>query len=328
MEQYADKMYVHARVMALHADMLKKNDYADIAHTKNIQKALPGYSSDINTENYIAVKEKIFNHHIKKLIILTKASKDYRHLFKAFLLLFDRENIKQMLSKAFNRGVIISQRFEVAPFQVMPADFAQRSVTAEEAIAVLNNTLRLGLPAKDSTFEMVEVALDFYCYALIAQCARRYMPGDRNKLRVLLSIRTELIRRTWSLRLRHLYRWSQDDIDDFLLSRESLYGFQSLTPAQTRAVEKALAGFSVDGASGWGGDGEPDERLIQEEIRSEKYFYRVLKKTIRLDFHSIWPVISYLWLLYYQIYNLFRVIEAVRFGIRPEIIMQSVICED
>ena len=44
------------------------------------------------------------------------------------------------------------------------------------------------------------------------------------------------------------------------------------------------------------------------------------------DFHSIYCVVAYLWLLFYQIRNLFKIIEGRRFGFSPEVILARIVC--
>jgi len=44
------------------------------------------------------------------------------------------------------------------------------------------------------------------------------------------------------------------------------------------------------------------------------------------DFHSICCVVSYLWMLYYQIRNLIKIIEGRHFGYSPERILANIVC--
>ena len=45
------------------------------------------------------------------------------------------------------------------------------------------------------------------------------------------------------------------------------------------------------------------------------------------DFHSVFCVAAYLWLLFYQIRNLFKIIEGRRFGFSPERIIAGIVCD-
>ncbi|MBA7662524.1 hypothetical protein ES703_70553 [subsurface metagenome] len=129
-----------------------------------------------------------------------------------------------------------------------------------------------------------------------------------------------LLRVVWGFRLSQNYGWDDDKISSHLAFLHDLIdefnGKDELIIKIERQMNKEL-----NQSSG----GIPDVSDIENKL--ERYFWTYIWKTFSRDFHSIYCVISYLWLLYYQIQNLFRIIEGLRFNVSPDIISKKIICE-
>jgi hypothetical protein len=74
-----------------------------------------------------------------------------------------------------------------------------------------------------------------------------------------------------------------------------------------------------------GGGQEPS--VVDIERHLEQNYYTWVSSMFHRDFHSVYCVIAYLWLLFYQIRNLFRIIDGRRFGFSSEAILNKLICE-
>ena len=91
--------------------------------------------------------------------------------------------------------------------------------------------------------------------------------------------------------------------------------FRTLEEAQNRRLEQLHK------------EGGQEPSITDIEHHLEKIFFVWVSSMFHRDFHSICCVLGYLWLLYYQIQNLFRIIDGRRFGFSADAILGKLICD-
>ena len=72
--------------------------------------------------------------------------------------------------------------------------------------------------------------------------------------------------------------------------------------------------------------GGQEPSVVDIERHLEQNYFAWVSSMFHRDFHSIYSVVAYLWLLFYQIRNLFRIIDGRRFGFSAEAILNKLIC--
>jgi len=322
MNQNADKIYLHAKIHALRDQMLRRNDYIKIINAQKPHLAFPTLISEDDAEDHNKTKEIIFRNQINKLLLFIESSDCYRVLFKAFLRFFETGNVKLLLAKAFSRTMVIEQWNDISPYNSFEKDLLQRDISLDEFKSLLGNTYLNNVIADDfpTRYEELESRIDFYAVRYFFNFSKEILfPQNRIFQEVMLR-KIVLLRIVWSFRLRQNYGWDDDKISSHLAS---LYDFIDEFDDRAELIIKIERQMNkeLNRSSG----GIPEVSDIENEL--ERYFWSYIWKNFSRDFHSIYCVISYLWLLYYQIQNLFRIIEGLRFNVPPDIISKKIICE-
>ena len=322
MNPYKDKDYLHAKIHALRDQLLKRNDYIKIINAQKPHLAFPALISDTDAEDPSKVKEKIFRNQIKKLLVFIELSDCYKSLFKAFLRFFETGNVKLLLAKAFGRTMVIEQWNNISPYNAFDKDLLQRNISPDELKSLLGNTYLNNVFAGDlpSKYEEFESRIDFYAVRYFFDFSKEISFSQRSIFQEVMLRKIVLLKIVWSFRLRQNYGWDDDKVSDHL---SPLYDFLDEFNGKPELIIKIERQMNkkVPQTS----DGIPEVSDIENEL--ERDFWTYVWKTFSRDFHSIYCVISYLWLLYYQIHNLFRIIEGLRFNVSPDIISRKIICE-
>ncbi len=322
MNPYADKNYLHAKIHALRDQLLKRNDYIKIINAQKPHLAFPTLISETDAEDYSKVKEKIFRNQIKKLLLIIESSDHYKDLFKSFLGFFEAGNVKLLLAKAFGRTMVIEQWNNISPYNAFDKDLLQRDISLDEFKSLLGNTYLNNVIAGDfpSKYEELESRIDFYAVRYFFDFSKEILFPQRSIFQEVMLRKIVLLKIVWSFRLRQNYGWDDDKISGHLTSLydfiDEFNGKAELIIKIERQINKKFHQTS---------DGIPEVSDIENEL--ERDFWTYIWKNFSRDFHSIYCVISYLWLLYYQIHNLFRIIEGLRFNVSPDIISKKIICE-
>lgn len=322
MNPYADKNYMHAKIHALRDQMLKRNDYIKIINAQKPHLAFPTLISEDDAEDHNKTKEIIFRNQIKKLLLFIEASDCYRVLFKAFLRFFETGNVKLLLAKAFGRTMVIEQWNDISPYNSFEKDLLQRDIPLDEFKSLLGNTYLNNAIADDfpTRYEELESRIDFYAVRYFFNFSKEILFPQRSIFQEVMLRKIVLLRIVWSFRLRQNYGWDDDKISSHIAS---LYDFIDEFNGKAELIIKIERQMNRELAQSSGGI--PEVSYIENKL--ERYFWSYIWKNFSRDFHSIYCVISYLWLLYYQIQNLFRIIEGLRFNVSPDIISKKIICE-
>jgi len=322
MNPYADKNYLHAKIHALHDQLLKRNDYIKIINAQKPHLAFPALISENDAEDYSKVKEKIFRNQIKKLLLFIESSDCYRALFKAFLRFFETSNVKLLMAKAFGRTVVIEQWNDISPYNSFEKGLLQRDISLDQLKSLLGNTYLNNAIADDfpSRYEELESRIDFYAVRYFFDFSKEILFAQRSIFQEVMLRKIVLLRIVWGFRLSQNYGWDDDKIASHLVS---LYDLIDEFDGKAELIIKIERQMNKELNQSPGGI--PEVSDIENEL--ERYFWSYIWKNFSRDFHSIYCVISYLWLLYYQIHNLFRIIEGLRFNVSPDIISEKIICE-
>ena len=322
MNPYADKNYLHAKIHALRDQLLKRNDYIKIINAQKPHLSFPALISETDTKDFSSVKEKIFCNQIKKVLLFIESSDCYKDLFTSFLRFFEAGNVKLLLAKAFGRTTVIEQWNDISPYNAFDRDLLQREISLDKLKLLLGNTYLNNVTAGEFPFkyEELESRIDFYAVRCFFDFSKDILFSQRRIFQEVMLKKVVLLKIVWGFRLRQNYRWDDDTISSHLTSLydfiDEFNGKAGLINKIERQVNKKLP-QTLDQIS--------EVSDIENEL--ERDFWAYIWKNFSRDFHSIHCVISYLWLLYYQIHNLFRIIEGFRFNVSTDIISKKIICE-
>ena len=141
MNNLVDRVYVHAKIQALHGYLLSKEDYREIARSGKIDAAFPGDLSGIKPADLIRIKEGVFRRQAGTFILLMGLNDYYRELFRSFLLLFELNNIKYLLQRTYGRTPLVPQWYDVSPCNLIDVE-ARNTVTGiDELRSLLGGTV-------------------------------------------------------------------------------------------------------------------------------------------------------------------------------------------
>ncbi|HOP47445.1 MAG TPA: V-type ATPase subunit [Desulfobacteraceae bacterium] len=328
MTYYADNPYLHAKIHALRSKLLKRNDYIEIINAKKANLAFPGLVTETDAKDLTRVREIVFRSQIDKVIHFVRASEYYTDLFRSFLRFFEVSNFKLLLAKSFGRKVLIEQWNDISPYNEFDRDLLKDNISVSEYKTLLENTY-LGNVFSNGfyeKYETIESRIDFYSTLNFFEFSKKISLEQRQIFDDIMLRRVVLLAIVWARRLKESYSWDEDKISIFILS---LYRVIEDFPWKDRKIAEIIRQLQK----------EIDERLGKKEstgivpettdieFELEKYFRSYVWRTFSRDFHSIHCVISYLWLLYYQIQNLFKIIEGFRFNVSPDMLYNKINCE-
>ena len=325
MKGFADASYVHAKVYGLRSQLLSRNDYAGLLAGSALDRFFSGLPAQPAPAQCTQVKEDIFRRSIRGILSLAEALGTYEKLFKAFLRLFEARNVKLMLARALGAGPVDGQWYDIRPY----ASFSRADIDAvsswEDCAALISRSY-LGQLVVDTGrpgFEEIESRVDLHCLSALFAAAEELPASDRYVVREAVLMGCAMLKILWSRRLERQYGWGRTAIDDHLapiaaLSKKCAH---DNCGTKLRFFQRRLHGMLKKA-----GDqlGAPDS-LFEQQAEQELYGY--MRSLCATDFHSISCVVGYLWLLYWQIRNLFTVIEGIRFSLPAETITEALIFE-
>jgi len=322
MNPYADKNYLHAKIHALRSQLLRRKDFIEIINAQKPHLAFPTLISESVTEDLSKVKEIIFRHQIRKVLLFMESTTCYRALFEAFLRFFEAGNVKLLLAKAFGRTVAIEQWNDISPYNAFEKGLLRRDISLDEVKTLFANTYLKDVIADDFPYryEELESRIDFCAAKYLFNFSKEILFNQRSIFQEVMVRKIVLLRIVWGFRLRKNYGWDDERISSHLASLYDLIdefnGKNELIISIERQINRELN-------QSLGATHETSD--IENEL--DRYFWSYMWKIFSREFHSIYCVISYLWLLYYQIQNLFRIIEGFRFNVAPDIISKKIMSE-
>lgn len=315
MLDYADEANLHTRIYAMRSRLLSLADYAALARDQD--EALPAKTGGGSDS---AVKgEMVFQEQIAGIIPLAAAAGRYAPLFLAFFRQFEALNVKLILAKAF--GLMgLEQWYDIGPYALLQRSLLQEKTDLKSIQTLLTGTYLADVLQDVSGYEQMETRVDL-CAARNLYAASVLFPGEEKRnFQDLMNRRIAMILLILSIRLKRTYQWDDDRIHASLESFHDAFGGK-IWP-QVKILEEMLARH-LEGVRAGGAEGPS---VVDIEYYLEQYHYQWISSVFHRDFHSIYCVVAYLLLLFYQIRNLLKIIEGRRFGFSPERIISRIVC--
>jgi vacuolar-type H+-ATPase subunit C/Vma6 len=328
MRGFADTAYVHAKACGLRSRLLSRSDYQTLLSGFALDRFFPGLPSSPGPADCTAIKEELFRRSIRGVLVLAEALEAYRGLFMAFLRLFEARNVKWLLARSLGAAQTDGQWYEIGPYGV----FCRGDLDTLQDWETLQRRLRktylwrLCAGAGQPRFETLEGMLDLQCLGSFLSAAQRLNAPDLLIVQECILMRCTLLKVLWAWRLERYYGWERAQARDHVGTaiREQGRIDENLRRGRPRLFELRLRGACETEAypAEQAGRGEP---LFEQH--AESMFYGYVRSLARGDFHAIACVVGYLWLLYFEIRNLFLLLDGIRFGLPAETLNTMLICE-
>jgi len=316
MRSYADDVNLHARIHAKRGRLLSMRDY--VSAVRERQAMSFNYR---DPRNLTEVREELFREQIAPVIGVAEAYDKYAPLFRAYLLHFEAQNAKILLAGAYGRKSL-EQWYDIGSFAVLEKGLLQKNLSSDD-IKELINQAGLGDGLKD-TKDLLRagISLDINTVRSLYHASSAFSGQDKQEFQEITFRRLAVLTVIWSYRLKAYYRWSDEKIHSWL---ETIYGlFDGHQESQVRIVEEELNRHLAQARK----DGGRVASVMDIEHHLEQNYYNWISFMFHRDFHSVCCVVAYLWLLFYQIKNLFRVIDGLRFGLPVDAILGNIICNE
>ncbi len=307
MRYYADDSYLHARIYAMRSRLIPSDGYAPLQREYEALYADP--------HGMIEAKEGTFREQIAPIIHLAEATERYAPLFIAFLRRYEANNVKLLLAKAFGRRSI-EQWYDIGPYALLDRDLFDGDPAPDDLQAALAGTYLDGIFEGRATYERIEDRVDILTARHFFDTSDAFPPEGREVFRdfILRRLAVLMVIRQW--RLRVTYGWSDERIWAYRDELGALFGETDWPQV------RELVGVLVRRLREMGGQ-TPGPAEVESFL--ERSYYRWVASMFHRDFHSVYCVMAYLWLLDYQIRNLLCIIEGIRFGLSPEAILETII---
>ena len=324
MNFYADRNYIHARVYALHGQLLAVEDYYDMARSGSFKSILPGVDSSNIKNNSQFIKEKIFEKHAGIVLSLADASGSSRRLFLLFLRYFESLNLKLLCAGAFGLAPVPSIWYDTGSPAVLHRGILPEITGFKAVIDITDNTWMEGIfkEGKVNSFADAELMIDRAVFRVMSEFYCSMKMRERKAFMNLAADFAEYIRLSWNSRLVKIYGMEQNDASGYMSSN-------ILFPGPGAAIKRSARGlkYKLNKLYGQVNPGDSEQLAVLERYM-ERIIYRDTDRLFHENFHSINTLLCYLLLLYWQIRNLFSLVDGVRFGLSPELIMNQIVCEE
>jgi vacuolar-type H+-ATPase subunit C/Vma6 len=315
MRNYADEVNLHARIYALKGRLLVLHDYASIIREQQADsfKLSPG-------RDLIETKEILFREQIAPVIGLTEAYDKYAPLFLAYLQQFEVHNAKILLAKAAGRQSD-EQWYDIGRFAILGKGLLQKKLSLSEIRSLIADTYLEDDFKNTASYRQMEIHADICAARKLYHSSTSLSSQSQKEFQEMMRRRIAVLTVIWSYRMREYYRFRDEKIRFYAQKFHELCGSQA--EPQIRTVEDALSRRVEQLHKGSGR--EPFAVDIERYL--EQDYFTWVSSMFHRDFHSLYCVIAYLWLLFYQIRNLFRIIDGRRFGFSADTILAKLICK-
>ncbi len=317
MRYYADKDNLHVRIYAMRGRLLSLKDYDSIVRN---QEAF--FDRLSGTHDHVEAKEMVFREQLAMVVHLAEATREYSSLFIAFLRQYEVSNAKLLLAKAFGRQSL-EQWYDIRPYAILDRSLLQQELSLDDIRAIMAGTYLEDVYEDISSYECLENQVDISAARNLYTSSAQFLPESRKVFLDFMLRRIAVITMIWHWRLKQNYHWNDERIRLYLETFHNLNLFGGHAWPQVRIVEEVL-NRRLEQLRKSGTQAPSAEDI---EYHLEQYFYNWVSSMFHKDFHSIYCVVAYLWLLYYQVRNLFRIIEGIRFGLPPGEILKRIISE-
>ena len=316
MRNYADQDYLHARIYAMRGRLLFLRDYAlMIGEQQAFTLNLP------DPYDLVEAREKLFREQITPVIRLVEAYDKYIPIFLAYLRQYEIHNAKILLAKAL-RLESLEQWYNITPFAILKKEMLRENLSVGEIKSFVANTYLADALQDTSSYLHMEINLDITAVRNLYDSSVLLTAQAKKEFKDMLLKKTVMLNVVWSYRLREYYHSNDENVRLYMEKLNNLFGDHA--DSQVRSVEESLNQHI--GKMRKSGGQEPSVGDIERHL--EQDYYTWISSMFHRDFHSICSVIAYLWLLFYQIKNLLRIIDGRRFGLSAEAILDKIICAD
>lgn len=316
MRDYSDEANLHARVYALRSRLFSLKDYIPLARSQNGT----AYGQTENVPDPVQAGETIFREQIAVIMPLAEASEIYSPLFLAFFRQFEALNVKLVLAKAFGLQSL-GHWHDIGPYAILERKVLQEATSLNDIRTLLERSYLEDVFEDSESYEKMEVRVDLCAARTLHAASAPFRREAKRDFQALMGRRMAVTFTILSLRLKKTYNWDDGEIMSFM---ERLYGTPGGKARSQMTVVEGVLDRHLDHMRA---SGAQELSITDVEYYLEQYFYNWISSMFHRDFHSIYCVAAYLWLLYYQIRNLFKIIEGRRFGFSQERILARIICD-
>ena len=324
MNYYADSNYIHAKIYALHGQLLARRDYYDIAKNLNFQSILPGLDAGSIRNDCTSVKEKLFENQIRVVLSLADAPVSSRGLLIFFLRYFETLNLKLLCAEASGLHPAPCIWYNIGGFAALGRDMFRGAEGIEAVIEFTRLTwmkdffTAKSVPAPGEA----ELLIDRALFRIAAGFIYSMNFTDRTGSLKLVSGLAARMRLSWRWRLQHIYGMNTENISNYIESNIPVPASRAVLgryvkDRERKLLKELMINNRLDG-----------EGLVMLERLMERIVLRDTGRMFHDNFHSVNTVICYLVLLYRQIRNLFAIADGLRLGLAPDIIMEHIVCEE
>jgi len=315
MRDYADEANLHTRLYAMRGRLLLLKDYVLLA--KSQEEA--SHDKTVGVQESVAEEENIFQEQIAKIAPLAEATGQYTPLFLAFFRQFEALNVKLILAKAFGLQ-IQSQWYDIGPYAVLKRSLLNETLTPANIQPYLENTYLKDVLEDVSSYALMETRVDMCAARVLYEASALFSSEAKTDFQHLMGRRIAITSTLLSLRLKRTYQWDDERIRLYLEKFNQI--FDGKTWLHLKVTEEVLDRYLEQSRA----SGGQEPSLADIEHHLEQYYYSWIAARFHGDFHSVYCVVAYLWLLFYQIRNLFKIVEGRRFGLSSDLILARIVC--
>lgn len=315
MRDYADEANLHARIYAMRSRLLSRSDYVVLAGNHN--EAF--FDKTVGAPDPVAAGEIIFREQIANILPLSEAVGIYAPLFLAFFRQFEALNVKLILAKAFGLASL-EQWYDIEPYAILKRSLLGEATDLDNIRLLLTGTYLADVFEDVSSYEQMEIRVDLCAARNLYAASALLMKESKRDFQALMEQRIAVILLIQSVRLKTNYQWDDEKVHAFLVKFNDAFGGKMWPKVKVAEDElnRHMEQLRAGGAEG--------PSVVDIEHYLEQYDYNRISSMFHRDFHSIYSVAAYLLLLFYQIRNLFKIIEGRRFGFSTEKVMSRIIC--
>lgn len=295
--------------------LLSLKDYVSLARTR--EDAL--YEGAAGTPDPALKEDDVFKEQISGITPLVEASGIYTPLFLAFFRQFEAINAKLILAKAFGMQPL-EQWYDIGNYAVLDRGLIKEIKTSEDLQPVLTGTYLEDVLEDLSSYEQAEIRTDICAARNMYEASAPFSSGAREDFLEIIGRRIAVSSVIMSIRLKKTYQWDDERILPYIGRLHDI--FEGKAMPHVKVVKMMLSGH-LERQRAIGAQ-EPDISYMEHYL--DQNYYNWISAMFHRDFHSVYCVVAYLWLLYYQIRNLFRIMEGRRFGFPSERILTRIVC--
>jgi hypothetical protein len=317
-----DRYFFHARINATHCRLLTMDDYGKIIRAGRFDHLYPAAGSIGNEKEAMRARETVLRHHIAPLSRLMDISGFYAPLFSAFILLIELPNILALLRRAFGMDSSLLYWRDVSPHGILGNSLRDSSVSIDGLRAVLKDSpMAPALEYGDNPgFEELERRMEIHSLINLMGFSDTLGAGDRRIFNELIALKTASMKIMLGLRLRGYHPGKKPISLSALTEALPASGptAEDMHEAEKALEAKIARSFNLSMDDPVVNDLPELERFLERlfVMRAERIFFR--------DFHSAGAVISYAWLMHYQLRNLLAIIDGLHLRVPPDIMMKRI----